>query len=380
MTPSLALALAVGVFIAWANGANDVSKGIATLVGSGVTDLHRAIRWGTLWTAAGGLGGMVLGAAMVTTFGKGLLAPGTVPTLAAAVATIAGAALWVLLSTRLGLPVSTTHAIVGALLGVALLAYGIDGVRWSAIGGKVLLPLALSPLVALALTRAGLSLLRRQAPGSPLSVENDCVCVDAVTPIEVGAGAGASAVGELGMLRVRLTTGTVDGCARSRPSSFAITIPKLHWLTSGATSFARGVNDAPKMAALVIAALAVAPRNPVSLPMVFGAVTLGMVGGSWFAGRRVTELLATKVTPLDHAGGFGANLVTAMLVTGGAVLGLPMSTTHVASGAIIGVAGRRGAGTLNANTLRDMVLAWLATLPGAALLGAGAYLVLVVFR
>jgi len=103
--------LAAGVFIAYSNGANDVSKGIATLVGSGITDYKRAILWGTVWTGIGGLAGALLAGAMIETFGSGLLAEGTVPTLAAALATIAGAGLWVALATRSGLPVSTTLTI-----------------------------------------------------------------------------------------------------------------------------------------------------------------------------------------------------------------------------------------------------------------------------
>jgi PiT family inorganic phosphate transporter len=98
-----------------------------------------------------------------------------------------------------------------------------------------------------------------------------------------------------------------------------------------------------------------------------------MVLGSVVRGHRVTELLAEKVTPLDHTQGFGANLVTASLVTAGAVFGLPMSTTHVSSGAIFGIAASRDPSALNRETARAMLLAWIATLPGAAALGVGAY-------
>src|SRR5579859_3439005 len=100
---------ASGVAIAYVNGANDVSKGIATLVGSGVTNLRRAVLWGTLWTGIGGVAAIFLAHAMLQTFGKGLLGHGVHATLGAAEASIVGAALWVALATRRGLPVSTTH-------------------------------------------------------------------------------------------------------------------------------------------------------------------------------------------------------------------------------------------------------------------------------
>ena len=122
----------VATFIAFANGQNDVSKGIATLVGSGVSSYRRAIVWGSVWTGLGGLAGAGLATAMIATFGKGLLSPDITPTYPAALATIIGAASWVAIATRTSLPVSTTHAIIGSLAGVGVLAYGVDGVEWSA--------------------------------------------------------------------------------------------------------------------------------------------------------------------------------------------------------------------------------------------------------
>jgi PiT family inorganic phosphate transporter len=101
------------------------------------------------------------------------------------------------------------------------------------------------------------------------------------------------------------------------------------------------------------------------------AHTLGMVAGSIVGGRQVTRVLAEKVTPMDHREGVIANLVTAVLVTTGATLGLPMSTTHVSSGGIVGAGLQRS--SLNKKTLRDIALAWVVTLPGAAFLGITAY-------
>ena len=136
MNPGFLLLLALGIFIAYVNGANDVSKGIATLVGSGLASFKRAILWGTVWTGIGAVAGALLSGAMINTFGKALLTDGTVPTLPAAVATIIGAATWVAIATRTGLPVSTTHAIVGSIAGVATIAYGFDGFNWYVLGDR----------------------------------------------------------------------------------------------------------------------------------------------------------------------------------------------------------------------------------------------------
>lgn len=354
-----AVVFGLGFVIAYVNGANDVSKGIATLAGSGVTNYRKAIRWGALFTALGGIAGAVLAGAMVQTFGKGLLQPGASATLTAAIATIVGAAAWVLIATRMGLPVSTTHAIVGALIGVASLAYGRHAVAWHALAQKVALPLAASPLVAIAAT----VLLARATSGLG---RTDCVCAE-VAPTPSGSGTAA----------VQLQ---IVSCESDRPAAARVTMGHLHWLTSGATSFARGMNDAPKMAALVLAALATSGSRHASSPALFAWITAGMVAGSLVAGRRVTHVLAERVTPLDHREGFVANGVTAGLVVAGSVLGWPMSTTHVASSAIIGVGAQRRAGSLNRKTVREMVLAWFLTLPAAGLFGTAAYEVLRLLR
>jgi inorganic phosphate transporter, PiT family len=354
----------ITVAIAYVNGANDVSKGIATLVGSGVANLRRAVLWGTLWTGIGGITAALIARAMLQTFGKGLLSPGVHATLGAAVASIAGAALWVAFATRKGLPVSTTHGIVGSVLGVAFVAYGFHGVNWSALGGKIILPLLLSPLVSLALTAGLIRLSRYVVPDATV----DCMCLSVREPVSSPTG-GAAALPMLAMPQVHL-----ESCASSAKESTGITINRLHWFTSGATSFARALNDAPKMAALVLGAVALSGTKSEPSIVYFFAVTAGMLAGSWFAGRKVTEVLADKVTRMDHREGFFANLVTAALVGPGAALGLPMSTTHVASGGIIGVAAGRGGG-VNRKTVLEMVLAWVVTLPAAAALGVAVLLI-----
>ena len=132
------------------------------------------------------------------------------------------------------------------------------------------------------------------------------------------------------------------------------------------------MNDAPKIVALALSAVILRLGSAaIHTPRFFVLVMAGMVAGSLVAGRRVTEVLAEEVTPMDHREGLAANLVTATLVTTGAVYGLPMSTTHVLSGGIVGVGTARG--SLNGERAREIGLAWVVTLPVVALLGAGAY-------
>jgi PiT family inorganic phosphate transporter len=367
MSFSLSVALTLGVLIAYANGSNDVSKGIATLAGSGVTNYRRAILWGTVWTGLGSLAGALLAGAMLGTFGKGLLVTGVVPTFVAATATILGAAAWVGFATRAGLPVSTTHAIVGSVIGVGAIAYGFRGVNWATAGTKIALPLLLSPVVSLIIAALLLRVWKYFAV--PVGDSTECFCT------EVESGSMATAVTPdgtvaplLSLPAVRLTIDSDRACAVERPTAFRITVNDLHWLTSGATSFARGMNDAPKMVAIVLATAAFSASDTRFQTAAFVAVTLGMVAGSWIGGRRVTRVLAEGITPMNHREGFVANLVTALLVGPGAALGLPMSTTHVSSGAIIAV-GTENATRVKSKTVREMLLAWAVTLPASAFLG-----------
>lgn len=380
MSVGILVVLVAGALIGWFNGANDVSKGIATLVGSGVTDYKKAIGWGTFCTALGGLAAAVFAGAMVTAFGKGLLGPGVTPTLAAALATILGAAVWVIVATRTGLPVSTTHAIVGSIAGVSLVAYGLHGFAWAALGKKVALPLLLSPLVSglatVAILKAVRLFVRKESPATSAA----CLCAEVTSTglVALGGAAGMTAAvpAQIPMVcpvHVELTVGSVEECAdKPAATTMKVGLDGLHWLTSGATSFARGMNDAPKMAALILAAGALTGHAIGWLP-VFVLVTAGMVAGSLAGGRRITKVLAENVTKMDHEEGFVANLVTSVLVASGAFLGWPMSTTHVSSSAIVGAGTLKGKGGVSWKTVNGMALAWVVTLPIAALLGAICY-------
>lgn len=355
MFVATAASFLLGIGIAAVNGANDVSKGIATLVGSGVTNTRRAVLWGTFWTGVGALAAIFLAKAMIQTFGAGLFSSGVHPTLAAALGTITGAALWVLLATVLGMPVSTTHAIIGSVAGVAWLAYGVHGVRWSVLGGKVVLPLLLSPVLAGLLTAAVSRLWSR----SSHSANTDCLCLDVSGPMLATSDPMASAAVSA---ELRLSTCAVPGA-----SALSFTIDHLHWITSGATSLARGLNDAPKMVALVLGARLLAGDSSQQTTPAFLAVAAGMLLGSAIAGQKVTKVLACDVVTMTPREGFAANFVTAALVGPGAALGIPMSTTHVSAGAIMGIAGNGEAA--NGKVIRDMLIAWLVTIPFSALLG-----------
>lgn len=361
-----ALAVLIPSVLAYANGANDVSKGIATLVGSGVASYRRAILWGTACSALGALAASVGAGAMMATFGSGLLAADVVPSFPSAIAALAGAALWVLIATLGSLPVSTTHALVGSVVGAASVAYGVGGVSWHVLSGRVLIPLLVSPLAAFILGRFVSRALAGASSGGDAA---DCVCLDArSTPAVAWVGASSAALRTMPSLDVSLAAGDAASCQRAMPSALRLTSDHLHWLSSGAVSFARGLNDAPKIVGLAFATALLAPSFwTLGSKSLFVLVSAGIVLGSLIAGRRVTRVLAEEVTPMNHREGLSTNLVTAVLVAAGAVYGLPMSTTHVSSGGIVGIGAERG--SLDWAKVREIAAAWVVTLPAAALLG-----------
>jgi len=348
------------LLVAFANGANDISKGIATLFGSGVSNYRTAVLWGTGWTVAGVLTAGLITQALVATFsGKGLLqTPSTSPAFLLAVSL--GAIGWLVIATRSGLPVSTTHSLVGALVGVGLVEGGRSGVLWPAVIQKVAYPLIFSPFVSLILILILLPLLR------PLiqRVERYCVCVEQAPLVAAPAG-GAALFQETKIPSVEVAPARDCGETVARMSG----VDTLHWIAAGATSFFRGLNDAPKILALGVAAAA---SLRIRTEFFYFMIAAAMAAGSLTFGRRVTETLASKVVRLTPGNGFAANLVTSILVGLASRFALPVSTTHVSSGAIIGIGVSTGGG-VRWRMVTEMALAWIVTLPVSALIAGIIY-------
>ena len=298
-------------FLAFANGANDNFKGVASLYGSATTGFRTALGWGTATTLAGSIAAIFLAGELMKKFsGKGLVPEPLTQSPGFLLAVALGAALTVLLATRLGFPISTTHALTGALTGAGL-ASGDHTVHFSALGKGFIQPLLLSPLLA------------------------------------VAAGALIYVV----LKPVRLA-----------PDHRTRTLDTLHFLSGGAASFARGINDTPKIAALLLAAKAL------DIHWALTAVAVTMALGGLLDARRVAETMAKKITGMNPGEGFAANVATALLVGTASWHSLPVSTTHVSVGSLVGI----GIVTRKAHwkAVGGIVLSWLITLPCAAALAA----------
>jgi PiT family inorganic phosphate transporter len=361
--------------LAYANGTNDVSKAIATLVGSGITHYQAAIIWGTIWTTLGAGVSAFVASAMVKTFSQGLIQTGTTVQPVVGLAVLTGAMAWIIFASRTGLPVSTTHALTGAIVGTGLIAFAGETLIWLAIAKKIALPLLLSPFLALTVALLIHPLVRLLAA----RWEGACVCV-------MPASRALVAIDARGGTRTLFQTTSFgqpvmavpSECDRAGLQGLVVGLDTIHWISSGLASFARGTNDAPKIVAILLLGNATATWSSISSQLAaFGGVTIAMGLGSYFGGLRVTEVLAEKVTKMNHAEGLSANLTTSSLVLISGSLGLPVSTTHVSSSAIIGIGLLKGWKNVRWTTVRDMVLAWVVTLPASALLASIAYLVLI---
>ena len=352
---TLLLLGAVGL-LAWANGANDNFKGVASLRNARGFTYRRALLWATAFTFAGSVAAALLARGLLPVFsGAGIVPEATValPSFAAAVALGAGAA--VAAASRIGMPVSTTHALMGALAGAGVAAVGWANVHFAFLLGTVAIPLLLSPVLALLLTKGFAPLVAR-------SWRESRTCVCAVSSASFPAQDGAAA---LPTVLTELVVDTPQACA-----VHGAEIPRFdfgdaaHWASAAFISFARGLNDTPKLVALM----------SVSSVGAFAGVGAAMALGGLLGSMAVARVLAEKIAWIPPEEGLGANLVTASLVALASGWGLPVSTTHVSVGSLFGLSANPG--RARTNMVRDILLAWLFTAPAGALFALAAFLVL----
>ena len=365
MAPLLFLLLAAA-FLAYANGANDNFKGVASLYGSRATGYRTALGWATLTTLAGSITSIFYAQALLQRFsGKGIVPAELVQSPQFLLAVALGAGLTVILATLTGFPVSTTHGLIGAMIGSGLLAVGHQ-VNFAALQKSFLLPLLLSPLLAIALGGLLYLLLHRLRLAGGIGSEW-CLCLGQTRqPVPMPNADGTVDLSGL-PAEYATTVASAADCEQRYPGAFfGVRLQALmdgaHLLSAGAVCFARALNDTPKIVAILLVAKALEIRW--GFLMVAGTMAIGGLIHS----RRIAETMGRKLTAMNHGQGFSANLSTGLLVIAASRYGLPVSTTHVAVGSLfgIGLCNRRA----KASVMAGIALSWLITLPCAALLGA----------
>ncbi len=361
--------------IAVANGANDNGKGVATLVGGQVLRRREALWLGHVATLAGALLSIYVARGLVHTFqGDGLLSADAVGQ-THILATIAlAAAATVALATYRGIPVSTTHALAGALVGTGLGTAGT--ISWNGLLGKFVIPLLLSPVVSAVLAAVAYAVLHRCRLALNVT-EETCLCagddqalvppdqrVPASSLTDWSAGPTQAVGSAIAHPHMGVAIGTQTQCRRRyggtvKGVSAAALLDGMHILSGTMISAARGLNDAPKLAAMAVGIASWSTAGPA-----VALVALAMFVGGILAAKRVAQTMSHDITYMNAGSAATANFISTALVICASVWVMPVSTTHVTCGALIGIGAMQG--QAHWRTIGGILVAWVATLPVAA--------------
>jgi len=400
-TTFLILAGIFGLFMAWGIGANDVANAMATSVGSKALTIKQAIFVAAIFEFAGAV---LAGGQVTKTIRKGIIDADIISgspdlLLYGMLASLLAAGLWLLIASRNGWPVSTTHSIVGAIVGFAMVGIGMEAVKWDKIGFIVaswVISPALAGTMSFMLFRSVQSLILNRS--NPLKYAKRYVpiyiflagfMIALVTMVKglkhvgldistgesyvyaVVAGLLIMGIGHFFIQRIKIDP------AADRDFHYA-NVEKvfgvLMIVTACAMAFAHGSNDVANAIGPVAAVVSIVNSGgevaaksalPMWVLLLGGA---GIVLGLMMYGRKVIATVGKQITELTPSRGFAAELAAATTVVLASGTGIPVSTTHTLVGAVLGVGLARGMAALNLNVIRNIFMSWVITLPAGALL------------
>ncbi len=409
MEPTVILILAAifGFYMAWNIGANDVANAMGTSVGARSLSFKEAIIVAAIFEF---LGAMLVGNHVSLTIAKGIVNPHDYASHAATfaygmLATLLSAALWVNLATKLGMPVSTTHSIVGGVIGFGIVSHGFSSIKWgklvTIVASWVVSPISggiISFVIFMLIARLILAnekpvvAAKRYAPFLAFLVaivlvfsmlykglKNLHLNLPFMQALGLAILVGVVFAFFIFLIVARIPTDSKLPYKRRYPQVervFAI----LQVITASYMAFSHGANDVanavgPLMGAVYASALT--HKASISMPLwVLSVGAVGIVVGLSMYGYKVILVVGRKITDMTPSRGFAAEFGAATTVLVCSKLGLPISTTHTLVGAVIGVGLARGLGALNAKVLKDVMVSWLLTIPIAAALSAGIFLAL----
>ncbi|GMQ81596.1 MAG: inorganic phosphate transporter [Rhodothermia bacterium] len=405
----IGLAALFGLYMTWGIGANDVANAMGTSVGSKAITVSKAILIAAIFEFAG----VVLAGGRVTeTVRKGIIDPAPIldnPELLVygMLASLLAAGLWLMIASAKGWPVSTTHSIIGALVGFALVGIGPDAVHWAKVW-VIVSSWVISPLVGGSIAFLIMISIRR-------------LILDTDNPFENAKKWGPVYVFMVGFLialvtlfkglkhlNIELTTGMSfvwsivigllvaflawlfirkkerDPAAdeASRFASVERVFAPMQVFTASAMAFAHGSNDVangigPLSAVVSIVKTGGEVAQKAELPIwILALGGIGIVVGLSTMGYRVMKTIGKKITELTPTRGFSAELAAAATVVLASRTGLPVSTTHILVGAVLGVGLTRGIAALDLRVVGKIVVSWVVTIPVGALLAAVFYFML----
>ncbi len=358
------------IFLAYANGANDNFKGVATLFGSHTLSHRNSLIWATVTTLAGALTAAFFATELAKVFsGKGLVPDALITSPEFMLSVMMGAALTVFVAAKAGIPISTTHSLIGGLVGAGLVAAGSD-MNLDALGSTYLIPLAISPLIAVVVAGFLYYILTTIRKRFRIHKQS-CLCVgERRLDVAVPEGVSPSVV----FSSLDIVIDDQENCDikaidvyQGRMFGIGIqgVVDAIHVLSAGAVSFARGLHDTPKIVGVAMAA------GALDLYWVTFIAAIAMTLGGIFQSQKIAKTMSKDITSINHGQGLAANLVTSVMVLFASKWGVPVSTTHVSCGSIFGIGSING--ETNWSIVRNIVFAWVLTLPIAAVIAGITY-------
>jgi inorganic phosphate transporter, PiT family len=316
VTPLLIVLIGLAVLFDFINGFHDTANAIATVVSTRVMRPWVAIGMAAVLNFIGALSGTEV----ARTVGSGIVG-GAVP-LIAVTAALVGAIAWNLLTWYFGIPSSSSHALIGSLLGAGIASLGIGAARWDVLISKVALPLVLSPAVGFVFTLLLMRLL-----------------------IRIFGGMSPGRVGPI--------------------------FRRSQILSAAFMAFSHGSNDAQKTMGIITLGLVSAGLLPTfHVPAwVIALCAAAMGAGTLAGGRRIIHTMGTRLAHLDPIHGFAAETTAATVIQAASRFGFPLSTTHVISSSILGAGAARRMNAVRWEVVRNMAGAWVLTIPVTAVLG-----------
>jgi PiT family inorganic phosphate transporter len=324
----LVLTIAVALLFDFTNGFHDTANAIGTAVGTRAMTPRIAVAFSAVLNLVGAIvTTQFLHAEVANTVGS-LVAPSGGVALSMLVAVLFGAITWNLITWRAGLPSSSSHALIGSLIGMGLVVYGAGAIQWAEVY-PVFIALLTSPIAGFVLAYILVIVL-------------------------------------LNLFR------------RARPSQANGTFRKLQLFSSGFVAFSHGANDAQKTMAIITLALFSSGYLPeFEVPVwvaLSAALAIGL--GTWAGGWRIIRTMGTRIIRMDPVHGFAAQTVAASVIQLATAWGLPVSTTQVVSGSVLGAGATRRFSAVRWGVARRIVWAWIFTIPASATLAALAALLI----
>ncbi len=397
----IVMAVLFGLFMTWGVGANDLANAMGTSVGAGAVTVKQAIGIAIVFEFAGAV---LAGGNVTKTIRKGIIDPTAIVAtpeilVYGMLAALLAAAVWLMIASTRGWPVSTTHSIVGALIGFAIVGIGPDAVNWAKIG-KIVASWVISPMIGGTIafllvmsirklifnTDNPLKSAKKYAPfyiflvGFVISLVTlfkglKHLHIELTGPQSLGLAVliGLCTSG-VGWFFIRKVKEDVEADRDFHFASVEKVFTPMMLFTACAMAFAHGSNDVANGIGPLAAVISIVTSGgevmqesemPVWILVVGGT---GIILGLVTLGYKVMLTVGTKITELTPSRGFCAELAAASTVVLASRTGLPVSTTHILVGAVLGVGLARGIGALDLRVVMNIIISWIVTLPAGALL------------